>query len=116
MAITYTWKLTGLKKKTVGSFNDYIVQTYWKKTGTDENGNTGEFTGATPFEENAEATDYIAWDQLTEAKVLEWIQAVVTGHYEQHVNDKIQKQIDAKVSPHVEVNDGSFPWDPPKAP
>ena len=43
MAITYTWEITSLKTKTEGSNTDAVVQTYWKKTGTDDAGKCGLF-------------------------------------------------------------------------
>jgi len=113
MAITYTWKLTSLKKKNSGSHNGVVFQTYWQKTGTDENGNTGLFAGATPFDPTqVNPENFVAFDQLTEATVLGWIQSVQTVHYEQHINDQIQKQIDDKISVTADIVAGSFPWDP----
>lgn len=110
MTITYTWKITGLKTKDVSdSKAGAVVQTYWEKTGTDENGNAGMFAGATPF--TVDPTDdsgpFIPFDQLTEADVLAWIQSVVVGDYEKHINDKIQQQIDEKIKPVV---DAQMPW------
>ena len=67
MAITYTWAVTGLKKKTEGSNTDAVVQTYWTKTGTDDNDNVGVFSGATPFT-SADADPFVAFADLTEAK------------------------------------------------
>lgn len=99
----YTWEVTGLKTTNDGG----VVQTYWKKTGTDADGNTGTFAGATPFEVNPDAADFIPFDQLTEADVLGWIQAVVVGSYEEHVNGMIQKQISAKM-----ITDAAMPWAP----
>ena len=116
MAITYSWKLTSLKKKNSGSLNGVVFQTYWQKTGTDENGNTGTFSGATPFDPaQIDANNFVAFDQLTEATVLGWIQSVVVDAYEQHVNEQIQRQIDEKVNASADVMAGSFPWDPPAA-
>lgn len=103
MALTYTWKVTGLKKTNDGT----IVQTYWTKTGTDESGATGMFSGATPFTGDPSAEGYIAFEQLTEADVLGWIQSVVVGDYEIHVNKQIQKQIDASA-----VTESTLPWAP----
>jgi hypothetical protein len=110
MAITYTWKVTGLKTTNVGGTPDVIVQTYWKKIGTDENGNTGEFSGATPFSVGSmpDGQVFVPFSELTEETVLGWIQAVVVDSYEEHVNGQIQKQIDAKVNPVVEV---TLPWE-----
>lgn len=113
MAITYTWAVTGLKVTKVGNETDYVVQTYWKKTGTDENGNTGEFSGATPLDPNPEQTDFVPYDQLTEEIILGWIQPVVTGSYEEHVNEQIAKQIAAKIDP---ITEPALPWAPPTTP
>jgi hypothetical protein len=111
MAVTYTWEVTGLKTTTVGSADDVVVQTYWKKIGNDGNGNEGTFSGATPFTANTMPanTSFIPFNQLTEADVLTWIKAVVVGSYEEHVNTQIQKQIDDKKNPVVEAN---LPWAP----
>ena len=111
--ITYTWKLTSLKKRNVGNLSGVVFQTYWKKIGTDANGNVGEFSGATPFDPaQVDPNNFISWDQLTEAVILGWIQEVVVGDYEKHVNEQIQRQIDEKINAHEEVGEGSFPWNP----
>jgi hypothetical protein len=99
-----------MKVTTVGTESDYVVQTYWTKTGTDENGNTGVFTGATPLDPNPDQTDFVPYDQLTQEIVLSWIQPVVTGDYEIHVNGVIAKQIADKIDPVVEQ---PLPWLPP---
>lgn len=115
MAITYTWEITSLKTKneTLGDgvvLPNAICQTYWKKIGTDENGNEGTFSGATPFSAaNLTEENFKQFDTLTEEIVLGWIQAIVVGGYEEHVNGQIQKQIDEKVTPIVE---SAMPWAP----
>lgn len=117
MAITYSWKITSLKKKNSGSLNGVVFQTYWQKTGTDENGNTGTFSGATPFyPEVIDPNKFVPFEQLTEATVLGWIQSVVVDAYELHVNEQIQRQIDEKANASAEITTGSFPWDPPAPP
>ncbi len=118
MAITYTWKLTSLKKRNSGSLNGVVFQTYWQKIGTDENGNTGTFSGATPFDPaQIDPENFTPFNELTEETVLGWIQGIVTGSYEQHVNEQIQRQIDEQVNASEEIASGAFPWDPePPAP
>lgn len=112
--ITYTWKLTSLKKRNSGSLNGVVFQTYWTKTGTDANGNSGVFAGATPFEpEQIDPTNFTAFEDLTQEVVLGWIKAKVTGAYEEHVNSHILRQIEEKINAAEEVVDGKFPWDPP---
>lgn len=113
MSMTYTWKITGIKIKDEINADGVtlpsaVCQTYWEKRGTDANGNEGMFAGATPFSA-AEVSqgDFVAFDSLDEATVLGWIQAVVVGDYEQHVNAQIQKQIDDQA-----ITEADLPWAP----
>lgn len=110
MAITYTWAVTGMKVTRVADKPNYVVQTYWTKTGTDEDGNTGTFSGATPFAPNPEQQDFIPYDQLTQDIVIGWIQPIVVGSYEEHVDGVIAAQIADKRDPVVEE---PLPWAPP---
>jgi enamine deaminase RidA (YjgF/YER057c/UK114 family) len=113
MAITYIWEITSLKTKneTLGDgvvLPNAVCQTYWKKIGTDENGNQGTFSGATPFSAaNLTEESFKQFDTLTEEIVLGWIQAIVVDGYEEHVNGQIQKQIDEKVTP---ITESAMPW------
>jgi len=112
MSITYTWKVTSLKVKDVSEDRtNAIVQTYWAKTGTDEDGNQGVFSGATPFTFDPEddSGPFIPFEELTEENVLDWIKSVVIGSYEDHVNSKIAEQITNKVTPTTEAK---LPWAP----
>ena len=109
--IEYTWKITGLKTKDIDGKPSAVVQTYWQKIGTDENGNQGTFAGATPF--TVDPTDdsgpFKPFNELTEADIIAWIQTVVVGNYEEHVNGKIAEQIEQKITPVV---DAKLPWAP----
>ena len=109
--MNYTWKLTSLKRKDSSDLKNIIVQTYWEKTGTDENGNTGTFVGATPFDlSTVDPDNFVKYEDLTEKMILSWIQSVVVGTYEEHVNAQIQKQIDEIAHPTTEVT-SDFPWE-----
>lgn len=111
MAITYTWKVKGLKKTTAGGLSDVIIGTQWECKGADEDGNEGTFNGATPFKAaDVNVDEFVEFADLTEATVLSWIQPVVTGGYWDHVREQIQKQIDQKKNPIVDVNE--MPWAP----
>ena len=109
--IEYSWKITGLKTKDIDGKPSAVVQTYWQKIGTDENGNQGTFAGATPF--TVDPTDdsgpFKPFKELTEADIIAWIQTVVVGNYEEHVNGKIAEQIEQKITPVV---DAKLPWVP----
>ena len=110
--MNYTWKLTSLKRKDTDVAQNIVVQTFWKKIGTDANGNVGEFSGATPFDlSTVDPNNFTSYEDLTEEIVLGWIQSVVVGSYEEHVNERIAEQIEVIVSPVVSVTSG-FPWQP----
>ncbi len=114
--ITYSWKITGLKTKDVDvSRPSAVVQTYWNKIGTDENGNEGTFSGATPFTVDPadDSGPFKPFNELTEGDIIAWIQTVVVGGYEEHVNGKIAEQIEQKISP---VTEAKLPWAPEETP
>jgi hypothetical protein len=113
MSLTYTWKITGLKKSdqvnTQGeTLVGAVVQTYWECHGTDEQGNVGSFSGATPFTaENVPAGSFKPFNELTEQDVIGWIKKVVENDpsYKAHIDDQIMKQIHKPV-----VEDADLPW------
>jgi hypothetical protein len=116
----YTWKIKSLKKQDDPSaeLNDIIVQTYWECTGTDAEGNSGTFHGATPFEpDQVDPDNFTAYENLTEAQVIGWIQDVVNTNdsYKEHIDRQIRTQIDAIVRPTEEVNADALPWAEPDA-
>lgn len=118
MALTYTWKLTGLKKQDTADFNDLVIGTRWKVTGTDEDGNEGSFDGATPLDiPDADEAGYIPYSELTEEIVLNWIKEHVSGsnpgtNYWDHINGRILQSIDEKKWTRVEVGETDLPWSP----
>lgn len=111
MAITYTWKVTELKTKNVtntegATLADAVVQTYWRVTGIDEHGHEGVFDGATPLSaDNVAEANFIPLASLTEAIVLEWIQADVMANYWDHVQERIAQQITDQ-----EITEVALPW------
>ncbi len=114
MALTYTWAVTSLKKTTDGSVDNFVVQSTWTCTGTDEDGDSGVFNGATPFPlDSLDPATFIPYEDLTEADVIGWIQAVVVGAYKEHVDAQINKQIALIKDPVVDVPNGELPWDAP---
>jgi hypothetical protein len=119
MAFTYKWSVTSLKVKDEvnsegATLPNAVVQTYWKVEGTDANGNTGEFSGATPFTAaNVPAGSFVAFAELTEETVLGWIKNVVNNDpsYKEHIDGQIQKRIDQELT--VEKGGDDLPWATP---
>ena len=114
MALTYAWKLTGLKKGNTESAQDVVIGTRWELTGTDEDGNSGTFSGATPFKlENVEFHNFVPYENLDQDTVIGWIQAEVVGGYKDHVEQKILAQIKAVKNEIKDVQATDFPWAEP---
>jgi hypothetical protein len=117
MGFTYEWKLTGLKKQNSDNVDEAIVGTNWKLTATDEDGNVGTFTGATPFNINTVNTaSFVPYSELTEDIVLGWVKNHVSGsgatNYMEHINHMIQKEITANKWVTAEVTEADLPWSP----
>jgi hypothetical protein len=117
MGLTYDWKLIGLKKQDSENVNEAIVGTNWKITATDEDGNVGTFTGATPFSISTINTgSFVPYHELTEEIVLGWVKNHVSGsgptNYMEHINKQIQKEIVATKWVKVEVDEANLPWSP----
>ena len=117
MGLTYDWKLIGLKKQNTEILSDAIVGTQWKITATDEDGNVGTFTGATPFKlSEINTSSFTEYSQLTEAQVLGWVKNHVSGsgptNYMEHIDKMIQKEIFANKFTKVDVDEANLPWSP----
>lgn len=94
---------------TAGSLTDYVVVSHWLCQGTD-----GTYTGAVPgtvtFVVDPYKTDYVPYDQLTEAEVVVWTQDALGFDTVQAVYRMIDTQIQGQVSPPVVTP--PLPWDP----
>lgn len=107
----YNWEVQSLKSSTIsGVVNNAIIQVMWVCAGTDKDGISGSFKGATPFSlDNIDPVSFIPFESLTEEIVIGWVQAVVVGDYKAHVDEQINKQITMKALV-VEVKDKELPW------
>ena len=104
--------MTFLKKTSSNGLDDVIIGTRWIVTGTDDEGNSGEFHGASPFNLNKiDPDNFIPYEELTEEIILGWVQKDFDEeNYKNHVDAQIQKQIEAKKASVVIVDENSFPW------
>ena len=123
MAFTYTYTVRNLKVQdqvnAAGeTLTNAVVQTYWDIQGTNEAGQVGKFSGATPFSAaNVPAGSLTAFEELEEAHVTAWIAAVIDGdaQYKAHIDEQIQADIDRNVQ--TEKSGSSLPWgEAPAAP
>jgi len=119
MELTYTWQINRLKKQNSPSLqlNDIVIQTYWEYTGTNEDGLTGTFHGATPFSlDQVDPDNFTTYENLTKEQIIGWIQNTIDSnlsykaHIDAHINEQIQRKIDANTNNVTDVNSDNFPW------
>jgi|TARA_B110000977_G_scaffold36400_1_gene48838 hypothetical protein len=114
MAVTYSWGITQMTKKTIGEVENVILHSRWELIGTeDSTGTQGRFIGATPIDFNSGSVDeFVAFGELTEELVCGWVSASVTGPngYWDHISEQIQKGIDEIDDASEEIGDENLPW------
>ena len=113
--LEYEWKLTGLRKVNSDGLEGIIIGTNWKVTGTDMDGYSGSFTGATPFRvENLNTASFTPYSELTESTIIDWVQNVVYDlpTYWEHINTQILKSVRDAKSPVDIITETDLPWSP----
>jgi len=116
MATTYNWNIKGLQYLNTYNLsgtdlNKVVIKVDWDLIGVDTSGVSGTFTGATPFDPSSVSlSGFTPYSSLTQDTIVSWLQNVVTGVYQAHVYEQIQKQIDAKTTPLSSVDASNLPW------
>lgn len=103
MNMSYEWAITAMKKApTLDGLSNVITHVNFNYTGTDaDSGHSFVFHGACPLVAPQEDDEFIALEDLTEAKVIEWAQA---AHPVDYMNSVIEEEINRKITPtNVEV-------------
>ena len=93
MAITYTWKVTGLMVQNEGDLEKVAVMSNFSISGTNE-----EYTGQVSYAVNLLAPDaenFTQYDDITEEQALQWTQSALgedrVAAMEQEVANQIAK-------------------------
>jgi hypothetical protein len=118
MSLSYTWKIDSLKVKdeenTQGAtLPKAVYQTYWTITGTNSSGQSGTWSGATPFSaKNVPEGSFVAFADLTEETVLGWVKNVVNSDagYKAHIDEQIIKRIEEQFGTAEDVGAEALPW------
>lgn len=107
MAITYTWKVNQLEcAPTLGELENVVTRVRYSYIGTDADGNTASFSGATPMPEPS-SPDFKPLADLVEEDVISWLEV----HADKpHMQYRIEKEITEKVTP--KYVDTPMPWAP----
>ena len=112
MAITYTWKITALKKApTMDGLSDVITGVNFEYKGVQEGASAleGVFNGACPVGP-PDSENFVALADLKESDVIAWAQA---NHPVEHMQEVIAKAIaDQEVPKNEEVTSTEVSWLP----
>ena len=99
-----TWTIAQLERNTDGNG---VVVAHWRATDSEvvgEETHSGSSYGTCGFTPDAEAEGYVAYDALTEADVIAWVQADVDA---EAIEASIAAQITASKEP---VTAAGVPW------
>jgi hypothetical protein len=109
MAIIYTYDPTELfMAPSLDGLTDVVTRVRYNYTGIDdENSLSAVFSGATPVPVPASGSEFIPLQDLTEAEVVAWLEAVVDPA---HMQEVITKNISNQISPKYEPT--PIPWAP----
>ena len=105
--LTYSWDIKSIKKTDIGKASNILCHVTWEYSGTDSDGNTGTFQGATPLDTSSiDPKKITPYENLTKEDVIKWIAAIVDNdvNYKNHINE----QILAKINENKNYNTSSY--------
>ena len=102
-----TWTIAQLERNTDGNG---VVVAHWRATDSEvvgEETHSGSSYGTCGFTPDAEAEGYVAYDALTEAGVIAWVQASMGEEAVEALESSIAAQIELSKAPVVSTG---VPW------
>ena len=107
MAATITWTISTLERDLIGDLAGGVIVAHWRVNASQEQ--SGETYTATSYGTQSvtpdpTASDYIAYDQLTEADVIGWCQSALD---EDASEAGLQSAIDLQITPQQATG---VPW------
>lgn len=90
MAITYTWTVANMERNTA---DGGVTVVHWRCEGADGDTTASRY-GTTSHTPDANASGFVAFDNLTEATVIGWVHAgVVKADIESSIADEITQKL-----------------------
>jgi len=104
----YTWNVTQLYTQTIEGNTDYVVIANYNTIGVDGT-YTSSLSGTAQFS-TANVTNFIPYEDLTEAIVIDWIKQSLGENGIISIEACIQGQIDSQINPPVSPTNTPLPW------
>lgn len=109
----YTWTVTNLITRDIDGKIDYVVDTLFNVSGTEEvDGTEYSYTlemNNMPFKVS-EGSDYIPFEDLTNEIVIGWVKESLGVEGVADYEAAIGKMIDGKINPPVPPKNKALPW------
>ena len=109
--MTYSWQIVKFETRDQTNadgvvLSDAVVRIKWRRIGVDSDGNTGRVVGYTILTANETAeADFTAFADLTEEKVVGWLNTLNSEDSINAYNLKIQESINSLVTTERDI-----PW------
>jgi len=109
--MTYTWEILSLKtQNTVNSsgesLTDAVLTINWRRHADNGAGNKVSITGQCLLSsESVSLADFIAFESLTEAKVVEWLESKLGAELIADYDSSLEKKLNQDIA-----TDRSVPW------
>jgi hypothetical protein len=107
--ITTTYKIKGLYTQGVGSLENYVIRATYDIVGTDGT-YTATITQSANFTPNAEATEFIAYADLTESVLVEWIKESIGVDGETLIAKTLERMINGQKNPPSPITKPPLPF------
>ena len=109
MATQYQWTISALNCiPQVGDMTDYVLTSHWRCTGDDGEGHSGQVYSTVNFTVDPEKTNFVPFDQITEAQAIEWTQQALGEEQVAAVYTSIDTQIENEINPPIVTP--PLPW------
>lgn len=110
MAITYKWEVMHFNLVDLEGKPDSIVEIFWRKTGTDEDGNVGAYNGETRFNPEIIKEANVAFsnfNKLKEKTVLKWVEDSINVNLMMLIDETIQNNLNRN---KYKIRISDVPW------
>jgi hypothetical protein len=117
MANIYEIKLVSLRKENLDNLQNAIVYVNWTISGKDDDGNYASYDNSTTFDlEGADSENFIAYDNLTEEIVTNWVTDIIGFETDslqwENIKSIIDRELQRRYNQKKAVFANEFPWAP----
>lgn len=98
----YNFEILDVKTENREPYGEVIYHVSWRKTGTTDDGFTGEFFGETPLgTKYLDRPDFIPFEDITDEQIIAWMEekcvsAMVLNEIQRHIDRRREQALEPK--------------------